>query len=95
MDLKTIPCKRPDCAFERLPNTATNLPITPAVLDRDGKEVTPAVNPNATTYYVYCAACDRTFQQSEMNGEKGAWLSVEGKQHPTLAEPSEPAVAPV
>lgn len=94
MDLKTIACKRSDCAFERLPNTATNLPTTPPVYGRDGKEVTPAVNPNTTTFYVYCAACDRTFQQDETAGEKGAWSSVAGRKHPTIAEPETP-VAPV
>lgn len=90
MDISTIPCERNDCRLERLPNVATNLPITPAVLDRDGKEVTPAVNPNSTTFYVYCSVCDRTFQQDEANGTKGAWSSVAGKVHPTIAEP-EPA----
>ena len=93
MDISTIPCSRDDCRLERLPNTATNLPTTPAVLDKEGKEVTPATNPNTTTFYVYCAACDRTFQQDETAGESGAWSSVEGRKHPTIAEPApEPQV---
>lgn len=87
MDLKTLPCKRSDCRFEQLPNTTTALPVTPAVLDREGKVVTEAVNPNTTTYYAYCAACDRTWSQEETNGAKGEWSSVEGKQHPTIAAP--------
>lgn len=88
MDISTIPCARKDCTLERLPNTATNLPMTPAVLGRDGKEVSPAVNPNTTSYFVYCSACDRTFQQDETAGDKGAWSSVAGKKHPTIAEPA-------
>lgn len=93
MDISTIPCDLSRCLLERLPNTATNLPTTPAVFDREGTEVTPAINPNTTTFYVYCAVCDRTFQQDETGGTAGAWSSVEGKKHPTIAEPApEPQV---
>lgn len=84
MDLKTLPCTRDDCRFEQLPNTTTDLPVTPAVIGRDGQVIEAAINPNTTTFYAYCAACDRTWMQAETNGEKGDWTSVEGKKHPTI-----------
>lgn len=86
MDISTIPCERQDCRLERLPNTATNLPTTPAVLDKEGKVVTPAANPNTTTFFVYCSACDRTWSQEETAGDANAWTSVEGRKHPTIVE---------
>lgn len=71
--LKGLPCDKSDCRLARHPNVAISHEHTPAVTDREGKEIEPAVTKSEIAYEVSCSACGKTYRQPEVNGVKGEW----------------------